>query len=200
MNPTIRPLTAADGSETARVLHEAFAADEPLWRALHLTPSQQKKYWEVMAGMYLNMEQATVLGAFVDGAPAGAAIGWADTQCPSLAQQWLIAARYFFRLGLRRWLAFRDFFFTTTEHSHPVRPCLRLYVLGVDHAHRGNGLGSALLAAFEEKALERSLNVVQLECEEDNPARLVYEACGYATERTFSAIDIQWHIMTKELA
>ncbi len=200
MNPTIRPLTAADRREVARVLYEAFAADEPLWRALRLTPPQQKTYWEVMTSMYLGMEQATVLGAFADGTMAGAAIGWADAQSPSLPQQWLVAARYLRRLGLRRWLAFRDFFFTTTEHSHPSHPCLRLYVLGVDPAHHGNGLGRSLLAAFEDNALERSLGVVQLECEEQNPARLVYEACGYATERTFSAIDIQWHIMTKEPA
>ncbi|HPM78624.1 MAG TPA: GNAT family N-acetyltransferase [bacterium] len=200
MNSIIRPLTAADRHEVARVYAEAFAADEPLWQGLLLPSRLHLPYWEMMTRFYFEVDEAVILGVFVDGSLAGVATGWDDTLSPPVSQEWLLVLRYWRRMGLKPLSALRRFLLTTMECSKPTRPCLRLYVFGVDQAHRGAGLGRALLAAFEEKALERSFSVVQLECEEDNPARLVYESCGYTTERTFSAIDIQWHVMTKELA
>lgn len=198
MNATFRPLSTADHLETARVCREAFADDAPLWRALKLAPNQQAIYWDLIVRLFLEVDQAVLLGAHIDGALGGAAIGWEDAQSPALSQQWLLGWRYWRRLGWRRLRALGDFLFTTAARSAPQRPCLRLYVLGVDHAHRGRGVGRALLDAFEQTAAERNLTVIQLECEADNPARHVYESCGYVTERTFAAVDIQWLIMTKE--
>jgi ribosomal protein S18 acetylase RimI-like enzyme len=56
--------------------------------------------------------------------------------------------------------------------------------MAVDPARRGEGVGSALLAAAEHEARRRSLPYMSLMVTEENePARALYARAGYQTER-----------------
>ena len=56
--------------------------------------------------------------------------------------------------------------------------------MAVDPNHRGEGVGTALLAAAEDEARRRGLPYMALMVTEDNAvARRLYEGAGYATER-----------------
>ena len=52
--------------------------------------------------------------------------------------------------------------------------------LTVDAERRRRGVGTALLAAAVEDARRRGLPAVSLSVEDGNPARLLYERCGFA--------------------
>jgi len=58
-------------------------------------------------------------------------------------------------------------------------PLVNLHDLCVLPGHRGAGIGRALLAAVEAEALKRGAAKVTLEVLSGNPARRLYEACGY---------------------
>jgi ribosomal protein S18 acetylase RimI-like enzyme len=51
--------------------------------------------------------------------------------------------------------------------------------IGVDEAHRGQGIGAALLDALAERARERGFERLSLSVEPINPARRLYERAGY---------------------
>lgn len=52
----------------------------------------------------------------------------------------------------------------------------------VDRAHRGGGIGTALLGAAEQHARERGLHAVQLSVVDSNPrAEALYRRCGFTT-------------------
>jgi ribosomal protein S18 acetylase RimI-like enzyme len=56
--------------------------------------------------------------------------------------------------------------------------------MAVEPSHRGNGIGSRLLAAAEDEARRRGLPYMGLMVTEDNAAaRALYERAGYLTER-----------------
>ncbi|UYV16399.1 GNAT family N-acetyltransferase [Porphyrobacter sp. ULC335] len=58
-------------------------------------------------------------------------------------------------------------------------PLVNIHDLAVLQSHRGAGIGRALLAAVEAEALKRGACKVTLEVLSGNPARHLYEACGY---------------------
>lgn len=58
-------------------------------------------------------------------------------------------------------------------------PLVNIHDLAVLRSHRGAGIGRALLAAVEAEALKRGACKVTLEVLSGNPARHLYEACGY---------------------
>lgn len=58
-------------------------------------------------------------------------------------------------------------------------PLVNIHDLAVLPAHRGRGIGKALLAAIEAEALQRGACKVTLEVLSGNPARHLYAACGY---------------------
>ncbi len=58
-------------------------------------------------------------------------------------------------------------------------PLVNIHDLAVLPGHRGTGIGKALLAAIEAEGLKRGACKVTLEVLSGNPARHLYEACGY---------------------
>jgi GNAT superfamily N-acetyltransferase len=60
------------------------------------------------------------------------------------------------------------------------RPLLNIHDLAVLASHRRMGVGRELLRAAEDKARELGCCKVTLEVMEHNPARRLYEACGFA--------------------
>ena len=58
-------------------------------------------------------------------------------------------------------------------------PLVNIHDLAVLPDRRGAGIGKALLAAIEAEALKRGACKVTLEVLSGNPARHLYEACGY---------------------
>ena len=58
-------------------------------------------------------------------------------------------------------------------------PLVNIHDLAVLPETRGKGIGKALLAAIEAEALKRGACKVTLEVLSGNPARHLYEACGY---------------------
>ena len=49
----------------------------------------------------------------------------------------------------------------------------------MDVGSRGRGVGTALLAAAVEEAWRRGLPALSLSVEDGNPARRLYERCGF---------------------
>src|SRR5262245_36641587 len=62
-----------------------------------------------------------------------------------------------------------------------ARPLLNLHDLAVIPEYRRRGVGRQLLEAVEEKARALGCSKVTLEVLEANPARVLYEAMGYAS-------------------
>ncbi|MEY4836875.1 MAG: hypothetical protein RLZZ475_734 [Pseudomonadota bacterium] len=58
-------------------------------------------------------------------------------------------------------------------------PLVNIHDLAVLPGLRGKGIGKALMAAIEAEALKRGACKVTLEVLSGNPARHLYEACGY---------------------
>jgi GNAT superfamily N-acetyltransferase len=58
-------------------------------------------------------------------------------------------------------------------------PLVNIHDLAVLPGHRGAGIGRALMTAIEAEALKRGACKVTLEVLSGNPARHLYEACGY---------------------
>lgn len=61
-----------------------------------------------------------------------------------------------------------------------ARPLLNVHDLAVLPSHRGRGVGAALLAAVEAHARATGCCKVTLEVMDHNPARRLYQRCGYA--------------------
>lgn len=56
---------------------------------------------------------------------------------------------------------------------------IELLLIAVVPLHRGKGLGKSLLEQFFESARQRSATQVFLEMRANNPARSLYESCGF---------------------
>jgi len=72
----------------------------------------------------------------------------------------------------------------------------------VDEARRGRGIGTALMAAAEDFAVERGVELIELEVEQTNPdARRLYERIGYSVvgERPCCESDEPGWVMQKPL-
>lgn len=68
-----------------------------------------------------------------------------------------------------------------TFSTFSARPVMNLHDLSVVRAHRGKGIGRALLRALETKARERGCVKLSLEVQENNTrARSLYAAAGFA--------------------
>jgi GNAT superfamily N-acetyltransferase len=60
-----------------------------------------------------------------------------------------------------------------------ARPLVNVHDLSVLAAHRGQGVGRQLLAAVEAEAQRLGCCKLTLEVLERNPARRLYESCGF---------------------
>jgi ribosomal protein S18 acetylase RimI-like enzyme len=60
-----------------------------------------------------------------------------------------------------------------------VSPSVPELSMGVLPAHRGRGIGTALLGELMERARERRLSGLSLSVERDNPAARLYERAGF---------------------
>jgi ribosomal protein S18 acetylase RimI-like enzyme len=96
-------------------------------------------------------------------------------------------------------------FLRRMERATPAPAAQSLYVdaLGTAPESRRRGVGTALLAAVEERAGRLGLRRLSLETEVDNtPARALYERCGFepgAVGRQFRGLP-QYVSYVKELA
>jgi ribosomal protein S18 acetylase RimI-like enzyme len=52
--------------------------------------------------------------------------------------------------------------------------------IGVSAAHRGQGVGSALIDALKKAIAAADYRAVSLSVEPDNPSRRIYERAGFA--------------------
>jgi ribosomal protein S18 acetylase RimI-like enzyme len=197
MDIFIRTVRPKEHRELARVLHEAFAKDEPLYRALKLSHEKMIHFWQTNARLYVALEEISCLGAYENDRLAGAAVGWHGDFSPPLDLSWLYGWRYLQRLRPAALWRMGRFYYDFTRRAKPTQPCIRLINIGVDDAHRGQGIGGRLLTAFEREAVRRNIPRVQLECEEINPALRLYQRSGYAGERTFRAAGVDWQVMVK---
>lgn len=60
-----------------------------------------------------------------------------------------------------------------------ARPLLNIHDLAVLPDWRGQGIGRSLLDAVEDRAKRRDCCKLTLEVQDDNPARALYERCGF---------------------
>jgi ribosomal protein S18 acetylase RimI-like enzyme len=74
--------------------------------------------------------------------------------------------------------------FTAADHGYGyVNSSVPELSMGVLPAHRGRGIGTALLAELMDRARERRLPALSLSVERDNPAARLYERAGFRTIR-----------------
>jgi ribosomal protein S18 acetylase RimI-like enzyme len=72
----------------------------------------------------------------------------------------------------------------TMDHKPPPGE-LYLDGIAVDAGHRGRGIGTAMIKAFEKRALENGFDTVSLEVIETNPrAKCLYARLGYGEVAT----------------
>jgi len=77
---------------------------------------------------------------------------------------------------------------TGTRGAHPARRGVVEIGIGVRAAHRGRGIGYALLAALERWARDRACHRLQLHVVTTNaPAIALYRKAGFATEGVLEA-------------
>ncbi|MCC9604755.1 GNAT family N-acetyltransferase [Blastopirellula sp. JC732] len=60
-----------------------------------------------------------------------------------------------------------------------ARPVINVHDLAVDPDHRGRGVGKALLDEMARYAAEQGCSYLTLEVRADNPARRLYQRCGF---------------------
>jgi ribosomal protein S18 acetylase RimI-like enzyme len=98
------------------------------------------------------------------------------------------AARFLSSPGHHLLLAYQDGvpagMVTGVELTHPDKGTeMFLYELGVDEAHRGRGIGKALVAALAELAREHGCYGMWVLTDDDNPAALAtYRGAGAGDE------------------
>jgi ribosomal protein S18 acetylase RimI-like enzyme len=70
--------------------------------------------------------------------------------------------------------------FTDEDHGHGyVDPETPELAVAVSNGHRGEGIGTRLMAAIEEAARAAGFSHLSLSVDADNPARSLYERLGY---------------------
>jgi len=163
----------------------------PESRSARMGPS----YCAAFLGWFLREEHGTVALAALDGDgrivgyAVGAPLGYAAISSRHLAwsaaaavlrRPWVVFARRF-RRGLPGRL--RVLFGRPADTDAVPRvpqPAMSLVAMGVVESARRMGVGTALVAAFESKALERRMRSVRLSTRADNvSARRFYERCGW---------------------
>ncbi|PQO43332.1 GNAT family N-acetyltransferase [Blastopirellula marina] len=60
-----------------------------------------------------------------------------------------------------------------------ARPVINIHDLAVDPEHRGRGVGQALLDEMANYATQQGCSYLTLEVRADNPARRLYQRCGF---------------------
>jgi GNAT superfamily N-acetyltransferase len=70
--------------------------------------------------------------------------------------------------------------FTADDHGHGyIDPETPELAIAVEDGHRGRGVGAMLLAALEGRARAAGVRQMSLSVERENPARRLYQRCGY---------------------
>ena len=143
---TIRSATHADVSELSSVLARAFHDDPPFLWSLPDTGSRPRRLRRIFATMLRRevLRYGAAQVACQDGRIVGGAL-WIPPdhwQEPFLYQ---LTALLGFLRGFGRRISYGSALVTACAKVHPREPHWYLYVLGVDPALQGNGVGAALL-------------------------------------------------------
>jgi ribosomal protein S18 acetylase RimI-like enzyme len=175
----IRALTPGDVVATGALLGRAFA-DNPAYRAIlaHLSDGARAA---AVARVKHGFARAAVKwqeahGIWVDGTMAGASLVCAPGQYPHGLLAFVSHARGCTTTG---WRGTRNFLRADAYISrrHIKGPHYYLFVLGVEPAYQGRGLGKALLGALSERA-----DAAGVPCylETDKPSSVeLYRRSGY---------------------
>ena len=86
---------------------------------------------------------------------------------------------------------------STTEYSFQISNSLRMFALDVGRSYRNRGVGTALIRAIKEMALERGIKRVNLEVALDNDGAIrLYERLGFY--RLGAPVTNQWMEVTDD--
>jgi ribosomal protein S18 acetylase RimI-like enzyme len=176
---TFRDLTVDDVDEAGAVLGRAFA-DAPGYRAIlaHLPDARRARGVTRAKRAFANaaVHHQRAEGAFVDGRLAGVALISEPGDWPAGLGVFARQAVGCVPLGVR---AIRNFLRADgyMTKRHPEEPHHYLFVLGVEPARQGQGLGKALLARLAARADEDGLPCY-LETDKESNVRL-YQRAGY---------------------
>jgi ribosomal protein S18 acetylase RimI-like enzyme len=176
----VRRAEPSDASAVVDLLSRAFF-DDPVASFLFpdrgTRPARLHRFFELQLTENYLRRGVVYVTEDLDGAglwmPPGA-------PAPTTRERFLHAA-FSFRLGERRQSAHR--LTTLLEHKHPREPHWYLGALGVEPAHQGSGVGTALLEAMLERC-DRDLATVYLEASRPESARL-YARLGFETREYF---------------
>lgn len=170
----IRPTNPADRAAVVRALSEAFA-DDPVFSWIYpdrdnrhrILPAFFTLFEEHSAGRGGNLIAGDDLGAAIWVPPGQALVDPADEEAFGTA---LVALS---PDDVERLMVSNELF----EAHHPTEPHWYLSLLGVTEAHRGEGVGSALLRAATERCDDAGMPAYLEATNVDN--RRLYERHGF---------------------
>jgi ribosomal protein S18 acetylase RimI-like enzyme len=178
--PTLRRLTQTDVVDAAAVLGRAFV-DNPSWRALlpYLSlPERLRPVTKMHVGLVrATLAQGDVTGAFVDGALAGVSLVLPPGRYPLRAgafRHMVVAALQWKTLRAIPHLLAID---AWQSRNHLKDPHYYLFVLGVEPALQGRGVGGALLDKIDAEADRDGVDAYLETDKEENLA--IYRRHGY---------------------
>lgn len=189
----VRPMTAADIDATARTLAVAFE-DDPTWAWIFGDPVPSR---ELRARYWAQYARAAVAVGTARVADEGAAVTlWFPPGAPEVLAEDEACADQLAAEVMGDWGAVMPEVYTLFEQHRPEREHQYLDIFATNPAHRGRGVGMALLRAdlAELDAIGRPAYL-----ESSNPVNLArYESVGFtrvgrfALPRNGPTVDTMW--------
>jgi ribosomal protein S18 acetylase RimI-like enzyme len=174
LTPHVRPATRTDRDAIVYSLVRAFDAD-PVANFLLRQDEGRARAFETTFDVALRRLTLPVGGAWVADGGEGAAL-WTPPGEWKAWRAWPDALRMAHAIGWSRLHVVRAAT-ERVERAHPRAPHWYLFTLGVDPAHQGRGVGSALLRAVLDGGDARG-KAAYLEASTEDNARL-YERHGF---------------------
>ncbi len=177
----VRPMTVADIDATARTLAEAFE-DDPTWAWIFGDPVPSRELRASYWAQYARAAVAAGAGRVADG---GAAVTlWLPPGAPEVLAEDEAHADQLAAAVMGDWGAVMPEVYAVFEQHRPEAEHQYLDIFATNPAHRGRGVGMALLRAdlAELDAVGRPAYL-----ESSNPANLArYESVGFRRVDRFS--------------